>query len=289
VISELVDMTSKLEQAKHHVQKAEKALKKNYLALKFSADYMTASAEYSEAAQLFGLAGAQDDAKVTWIKAAESRLKENDHFSAGRCYESASEWEKAAECFMLASKLDAAARVLLKQAQNEPGKVDECFEKVIAMYTDENDDKAVLAVDVYRQYLAKIGLLDLEKTAKVGTGFMELLKRLEHWPFVHKEILTLVIIALIQGDTVKAEKHLEASMGSVKDWLKSSECRLAEDLVQSIKEQDAELLAATVKKQTLTYLRPDIVRLARTLKVSEHHPVDNKGDKQPVDESELLR
>jgi hypothetical protein len=288
VISEFIDMTSKLEQAKEHVQKAEKALKKNYFALKFSPDYMTASAEYSEAAQLFSIAGAHDDAKVTWIKAAESRLKENDHFSAGRCYESACEWEKSSECFMLASKLDAAARVLLKQAQNEPGKVDESFEKVIAMYTDENDDKAVLAVDVYRQYLAKIGVADLEKTGKVGTGVMELLKRLEHWPFVHKEVLTLVIIALVQGDTVKAEKHLGGSMGSVKDWLKSGECRLAEDLVQAIKEQDAELLATTLKKQTLTYLRPDIVRLARTLKVAEHTAIDNKGG-EDLDESELLR
>lgn len=281
------DMSSKLQIAREHVANGEKALKKNFLAFKFSSDYMTASSEFTEAAQLFSIAGAHDEAKSAWIKAAESRLHENDHFSAGRCYESAGLWDKSAECFILASKQDAAARVWIKQGNEDPSKADECFEKVIAMYTDENEDKAVLAVDVYRQYLAKIGVSDLPKTAKVGSGFMEVLKRLDHWPFVHKEVLTLVIISLVQGDTVKAEKLLTSSMGSVKDWMRSSECGIAEDLVQSIKDQDAELLAATLKKQTLTYLRPDIVRLARTLKID--NPTEHKPDEPTVDESELLR
>jgi hypothetical protein len=92
---------------------------------------------------------------------------------------------------------------------------------------------------------------------------------------------------VVQGDTVKAEKYLESSMGSVNGWVKSSECRLAEDLVQAIKEQDADLLGATVKKQTLTYLRPDVVKLARTLKIEQ--TAEHKGEDKPLDESELLR
>lgn len=256
----------KLEEAKEHMKRGEAALKKNIFALKFSADYMTAASEFSEAAQAFASAGSREEANSAWIRAGECRLKENDHFSAGRCFETAGAFDRAAECFGLAGKADSAARALMKQAEADPSKSHAAFEKVIAMYTLEDDNKAILSIDIFRQYLQKIGTSDLDKYAEISQRLSEVFKRVGQWAYVHKEILTLVIIALSQKDTIKARKILDESMNGVQDWVRSNEFSIAEDLLESVSDHDDEKLQLTLKKQILTFLRPEVFRIAQTLK-----------------------
>lgn len=277
-------MLNKLQEAQEHLKRAEIAMKKNIFAFKFSPDLMTAASEYSEAAQAFFQAGSPEESKAAWLRAGEIRLKQNDQFSAGRCFESAGAFDKASESYGLAGKTDAAARALMKSAETDPARSAEAFEKVIAIY--DNDDKAILAVDIFRQYLNKIGTEDLVRYAAISERFTEVLKKVGQWAYVHKEILTQIIVALVFGDTVKASKILDSSM-SVQDWMRSSEYGLAEDLVTSIKERDEEALATTLKKQQITFLRPEVVRLARTLKVSR---TSQAAEDQPqVDEDDHLR
>ena len=59
-------MPSSLEEAVEHVQKAEKALKTSWASLKFSADLLTATLEYTNAATKYRAAG-----KTEWRRGEE--------------------------------------------------------------------------------------------------------------------------------------------------------------------------------------------------------------------------
>jgi tetratricopeptide (TPR) repeat protein len=276
-----------LTKANEHLQAAEKAMKTSVLKLKFSPDYMIAASEYTEAAQVFSSAGKKAESKSAWIKAAECRLKENDHFSAARCYEGAEDFDKSAECFSLAGKSDACARVLLKKAESSSSPSDcfASFEKVIDLYVVQDTSKNILAVDVFRQFLPKIAdLNDWKKYGEISSRFQTLLTQLEHFPCAHKEVLTQVILALKKGsDTVKADKILEQAL-DLTGWISCNEYRLAEDLVLAFKDRDSDLLTNTQKKQAITFLRPEIARIVKSFKIESIAAAGGL-----VDETDMLK
>ena len=288
-------MPSPPDQARAHMAAGEKALKKSFLSLKFSADYTTAASEFMEAAQLFTQAGARLEAKDAWTRSGEARLKEDDHFSAGRCFENAGDLNRAAECYQLAGKQDAAVRVWLKQGDSsqvdaDPQAFIQAYERVIEMYTVQDPGKAILAVDVFRNYLARLGTDNPTLYLEVSSRFAEVLKSVNQLPFVYKESASQVIVALAQGDTVKAGALLDKAM-ELGGIMRSGEYSLAHDLYEAVRNHDAEALEAARKRQVLTFLRPEIVKLAKTLRVAGG-AVPSANPVAPVveeDDAELLR
>ena len=283
---------SPLELARAHVAAGQQALKKSFWALKFSADYTTAASEFMEAAQLFAQAGSKAEAADAWTRSGEARLKEQDHFSAGRCFEGAGDLNRAAECYQIAGKPDAAVRVWLKQGeqQSEGTQYIEAFEKVIDIYTVQDPSKAIFAVDVFRNYLARMGTDNPEKYLEVSARFAQVLKEVGQLPFVYKEVASQVIVAIGQGDNVKAAQILDKAM-EIDGIMRSSEYSLAHDLHEAVRSHDAEALDAVRNRQTLTFLRPEIVRVARSLRVAPAAPTGTTNDHQTKagDDSELLR
>lgn len=243
-------------------------LEVNYFKLKFKTDYFQAAQHMTEAAECYGAARMEAESRACFIKAADLRLKDQDHASAARSYELASEFDKAADCYMICGSLDQAVRSITKKA-SKSGDVHmqmECFEKALDIYA-KDESKDVLASDIYKQLISKLILSgNFEKYLAVSNRYAELLTRLSQWPFVHKEILSQVVVLVSQGNSVGAERVLSGSNLNVPGFPQSAEFAAADQLIEAVRENDGDLLKKVVSSVSVTYLNTEIVKLARSLK-----------------------
>jgi len=266
---------------------AEKALKHSWTSLKFSADYLTASMEYAQAATKFRAANMLAEATKAWIRSAETKIQCNDQFGAGRAYESAGQisegsapaggpevaaehWKKAIQCFRLAGKGEIAAKLLLKLAvlsdkQKNVAAAKEAFEEAIEVYQD--DEKEYNLGEVYKQYIGFLVRVALYEDALAAMDrHAKLLVRQRQLPFAHKELLAKVVLLLHLTDTVRAEEALSPQV-QVEGWFKSNECEAGHKLVDGFREYDAELVETVVKDQVFSSLQIEVARMARQLRV----------------------
>lgn len=262
----------------------------NYLKLKFKPDFFQAAQHMTEAAQCYAAARMDSQAKASFIKAADLRLKDQDHSSAARCYELAGEFYKAADCYMICGSLDQAVRAIMKKSSSLSGEATEeelmgCYEKALDIYS-KDDGKDVLASDIYKQYIPKLILKGkFEQHSAVSNRYIELLTRLNQWPFVHKEILSQVVVQVAKGETVGAERVLSGSNLNVPGFVQSPEFAAADQLIQAVRENDSELLKKVVHTVAVTYLNTEIVKLARSIKTITVEPGDAQAsDNNHVDE-----
>ncbi len=271
------------EKARNHETNSEKALEVNYLKLKFKPDYFLAATEMTEAANSYQLAKIETSARACFIKAAELRLKDHDHQSAARLYESALDFDKAAECYLICGTVDSAVRTIMKKAKLHPELELECFEKAIDLYS-KDERKEILASDIFKQYIPRLILSsDYEKYFTVSNRYMDLLVKLEQYPFAHKEILSQVIVNLSRNQIVGAERILSGPNLNVPGFVHSQEYAAADDMIQAIRENDAELLKQIVAKPAITYLNIEIVKLARSIKT-----IDQPAAKQQQQQGNSL-
>lgn len=275
------------EEAKQHEATAQKALKTSAWTLKFSPDFLTASMEYAQAATKYRAAGLLTESVNAWVRSGELKEQQNDLHGAGRAYESAGQicdgngpggpaaavehWHKAIRCFRFAGKPDISAKLLLKMAgisekTGDVGRAKASYEEAIEVFKDA--DKEYELADIYKQ---KIGLLvrsgDLEEAMLTIDEHIKVLSHQKHWPFVHKEMLAKVVLALQLGDTVRADAALGMGTADVEGWYMSKECQYGTDLVQAFQESDPEAAERIVKEQVFTFLQVEVARIARTLRV----------------------
>lgn len=257
------------EKARKHEKNSQEALEVNYFKMKFKPDYFLAATEMTEAANSYQLAKIESSAKSCFIKAAELRLKDHDHQSAARLYENALEFDKAAECYLVCGGIDSAVRTIMKKAKQYPECELECFEKAIDLYA-KDERKEILASDIFKQYIPRlITSRDFEKYFAVSNRYMDLLVKLEQFPFAHKEILSQVIVNLSNSQIVGAERALTGPNLNVPGFVHSQEYAAADDLIQAIRENDAELLKQIISKPAVTYLNIEVVKLARNIRTIE--------------------
>jgi tetratricopeptide (TPR) repeat protein len=276
--------------AKEHIMASESSLEVNVFKMKFKADFFQAASHMQEAAQCYGSARMDSDMKLAYIKAAELWLKTHDHASAARCYELASSFDKAVECYFLCGTLDQAVRSIMKKANSssDPALQMECYEKAIEIYS-KDEGKDVLASDIFKQYIPKLLITgDLEKYFKLSTRYMELLIRLEQWPFVHKEILSQVIVNLSKREIVGAERVLSGSNLNVPGFVQSAEFHAADECIQAVRDNDAELLKKVVAKPCVTYLNTEVVKIAKGMRVVESVTMGNEPPISKQDEVDAL-
>jgi len=267
-------------EAREHLAAAEKALHTSWVSLKFQPDFVSAAMDFSQAATKFRAAGQLSDAVSAWLRAAQSKEAQHDSFGAGRCHESAAaicdsqgssaeaakHWESAIKCFRLCGKVEVAVQAMLKVAalREKQGDVDAAqgmFEDSVAAYEDENKDYNLS--EVYKQYIALLVRHGrTEDAIKAIDGHAAVLARLQQWPFVHKELLSKVVLHLHAQDVVRAEQALTPSM-DVTGWFSSQESMLAYDLVDAFKQNDPERLSGLLKSQILTFLPVEVARVAQ--------------------------
>jgi len=296
--------------AREHLSKAEQALKPSWMSLKFSPDHVTASMEFSQAATQFRAANMLQESADAWAKSGEMKEQLHDLFGAGRAYESAGgicdgsgpdgaaaamrHWQKAVQCFRVAGKADVAAKLLLKLAgiKEKQGDIEaakSAFQDALGLYEDEEKDYEL--GDVYKTY---IGFLirsgALEDALVAMDGHIGVLSRQKSLPFAHKELLSKIVLLGQLEDTVRADEILNASQ--VDGWFTSRECQVGCDLVEALKNHDAEALAGLQKEQTFTFLQVEVARVVRQLKVAAIAPREDarpgSSPQEAVDPADLL-
>lgn len=280
-------MAPPAEEARAHLECAEKALKPSWLSLKFGPDLLAASLELTQAATKFRAAGLLPECVRAWSRAAELQEQQHDLFAAGRAHESAgtvcdgtgpggpaaaaAHWQQAARCFRLAGKVDIVVRLLLKLAtlrekEGDHAKAKEAYADAVEVLEQEEKDYGL--GDIYKQY---IGFLVRSNLFDDASGAMDahanLLARQGHHAFAHKELLSKVILRLHQQDTVGAEEAMNPS-AEVHGWYSSRECEVGSGLVQAFQQNDAEAAERLVKEQVLTFLQVEVARLAQQLRVA---------------------
>lgn len=244
--------------------------------------------EYAQAATKYRAAGLLAESVNAWVKSGELKEQQNDLHGAGRAYESAGQicdgngpggataavehWHKAIRCFRFAGKADIAAKLLIKMAgisekAGDVGRAKASYEEAIEVFKDA--DKEYELADIYKQ---KIGLLvrsgDLEDAMLTIDEHIKVLSHQKHWPFVHKEMLAKVVLAIKLGDTVRADQALGMGTAAVEGWYMSKECQYGTDLVQAFQESDPEACQTIIKQQVFTFLQVEVARIARTLQVA---------------------
>lgn len=276
--------------AKDHEKACDGALEVNVFKLKFKPDFFQAATHMLEAAQCYTAARMETEARSAYIKSADLRLKDHDHSSAARAYELGGSYDKAVECYMICGSLDQAARSILRKAANSSDAFDQfaCYEKAIDIYSkDENKD--VLASDVFKQYETKLlQLNELDKFLDVSARYIQVLSRLEQWPFVHKEILSQVIINLVKKEIVGAERVLSGPNLNIPGYVHSAEFAAGDDLITAIRENDGDSLKKILAKPTVTYLNTELVKIARTIQVVSFPRVSEGGSPAEAEDVETL-
>ena len=251
--------------------------------MKFKPDYFEAATHMTEAAQSY-LAGRMEvEGKAAYVKAAELRLKDNDHSSAARCYELSGNFDKAADCYMICGSLDQAVRSVMKKATNSTDTAVqfECFEKAIDIYS-KDDGKEVLASDIFKQYIPKLLIAgEIDRYYKISNRYIQILTVLEQWPFVHKELLSQVIVNIAKGEIVGAERVLSGPNLNATGFVHSQEFAAADDLITAMRENDAEALKKVVTKPCVTYLNTEVVKMARAIKTIAVATVSEGGASKP--------
>jgi len=270
-------------EAKEHEKQATKALTPSWLSLKFQPDILLASMEYGQAATKYRAASMLADSVRCHVKSSEMKEKQHDLFGAGRGYEQAAticdgkpelgdpepNWVQAIRCYRLSGKGEIAAKLILKIAafQEKKGnlaKAKEAYDEALDIF--ESDDKDYQVADVYKQFIAFLVRSEMFDDAVVAIdGHIKVLCKQGYFPFAHKEMLSKVVLALHQGDTVRAE--LALNDGDVKDWFTSNESASGFALVEAFQAYDGEAAERILKEQIFTFLQVEIARLARKLRV----------------------
>jgi len=230
------------------------------------------------------------DAVQAWAKSAELKEKLHDLHGAGRAYESAGTicdsglggpaaaadlWAKAVRCYRLAGKSEAAGKLILKIAsfhekQCEIAKAKESYEEALEVFKEDEKVTHNLA-EVYKQFIGFLVTAGLfEAAVKEIDGHIEVLMSQKYFPFVHKEMLSKVVLLLWMQDTVRAEQALNGARSDgtsvdVDGWFSSKESEVGFALVAAAKEHDPETIANVLADQTFTFLQVEVARLAREL------------------------
>ena len=276
--------------AREHEKASTEALHVNAFKLKFKPDYFQAATHMLEAAQCFTAAKMDAESRVAYIKSGDLRLKDQDHSSAARAYELGGSYDKAVECYMICGSLDQAVRSVLRKASNSVDLNEQlaCYEKAVDVYS-KDESKDVLSSDVYKQYITKLLQSgNFDKYLDVSQKYVEVLCRIEQWPFVHKELLGQVIVNLSRNQVVGAERVLSGTSLNIQGFVHSSEFAAADDLIAAVRENDEEAIKRIVAKPCVTYLNTEIVRIARAIKVVSVPGVSEGGGHQADAVEELL-
>merc|ERR1712224_753115 len=102
----------------------------------------------------------------------------------------------------------------------------------------------------------------IEEAMQAIDGYIGVLRRQKHWPFIYKELLAKVVLLLhANQDTVRAQGVLDAG-GDFEGWMASRECSVGYDLVEAFRTNDGEKAEALVKDQIFSFLQVEVARAA---------------------------
>jgi len=223
-------------------------------------------------------------------------------YSAGQQYEQAGQMAKQEKQFIEAAELmkkasqqyhinanaDRAADVIAKAAKLvedvDAEKALELYEEALELFESEEKQSAdtirlALSFAIRSKKFTK-ALELLERQAK-----MFLASNQDH--SYAKTALSIMIIHLVQDDYVAADKAYQHFLDQG-GFARSNECRAAAALLDAFEKTSPSLLQAALSQQTFTFLDNQVLRLAKTLSVSESYSTNSQPTKAEPEERNKL-
>ncbi|KAI8384375.1 uncharacterized protein BYT42DRAFT_493520 [Radiomyces spectabilis] len=240
-------------------------------------DWDVAAGCYERAATSFKIAKSYEQAVQAYGKASEALFKTDALHLAGKAMESAAlilaqnlnqpqraaeAYQKASDLFMTQGSIDRAAEQLEKAGRAleniDVNAAIEMYSSACGLY--EQEDRGRFAIDIFKKAISL--LVKSKKYAKAVDMLHRqsvILQKLSSRTHIYKANLSIIILLLAIGDDVEAGKQFNAMCNEESDI---SQC-----LLQAYEDLDQELLEKTVRRQQVTFLDNEIVKLARTLTV----------------------
>ncbi|KAL7751325.1 hypothetical protein RI367_003185 [Sorochytrium milnesiophthora] len=261
-----------------------KAITKPSFGLFWKPDWEAAAQSFEAAGAAFKTSKDNSSAVSAYTECADAWQKTNSNYMAAKAMEQGaacavamqdvnkahSMYVRTSELFVLNGSADRAAEILDKGAksieQMNPDKAIELYSESCALY--EQEDRHRFAADTFKRGI-NICLKSRRFTPAIDLSqrLIEAYIKMSNRNGASKSVLTLIVVHLANGDEVAASKVFEQYVGE--QQLFGDELHLASDLLDAFAQGDAELLDKTVKKQGMTFLENEVVRLARSLRVEE--------------------
>jgi len=247
-------------------------------------DYEGAALSYEQAATNFKNAKSYQKAKEAFQKASNMQYTSNLTFSAAKNLESAATMAKeleedseAAELFQQSSAYyreqsgsEKSAECLLRAAscleKSDPDKAVQLCMDACQLY--EIDEKEQFAGQAFR---TAISLLlrnkKFDETLELMKTQCKIFEKLNHLNDLFKTYLSILVLHLIRDDFVAAEKAYQEFL-IFPGYLHSPESVVAGELLDAFEKRNGEALKTCLSKQVFTFLDNQVVKLAKTLKIT---------------------
>jgi len=278
----------KLDEAHFLCEKGEKLITTSIF--KWSADHLAAAPAFEKSAQCYVAVGDLNQAKAMYQKAAESQQKYDAYGSAavslmkaaqiaqnqGKSEESADLYESAAQNWLLNGENEKGGDSLIRAAkaveESNSSRAWSIYLRAIdTMFPDNMSDNQItsvpaMTIDAMRDILKFLLKGRLIKQALIFLPRMIALYSLQGYEsLMCKAMVTLTFLQLEIGDVVLADKtfvqdHLSSSL-----YLRSPECKLAEDFITAFKNMDPTQLETVQSARELGYLDFEVQQLAKGL------------------------
>eukprot|EP01065_Artemidia_motanka_P032392 TRINITY_DN39406_c0_g1_i1.p1 TRINITY_DN39406_c0_g1~~TRINITY_DN39406_c0_g1_i1.p1 ORF type:complete len:314 (+),score=124.01 TRINITY_DN39406_c0_g1_i1:70-1011(+) len=283
--------TARLEQAAQHIKTAQKKLKKSLTKWTISqSDHDQAAFEYEAAAKIYTFGKKPLAAVDAWEKAAECHDKADNLLFAGRAFDAialihkdakeptkqADAIRKAGDFYRSDGKPDKFADALIRAARvlRDCGQGDTAVGLLSTAFdTLKSSEDWHLMPDAGRTMVSiHVKAERYEAALDPLRRMIPMFKELEQPHNIMKVGLELVVLQLARKDHILAERERDNFGDDHPQWTQSEECGAATVLLDAFESGDVDKMKEATGMQVLTFLHPDIARLARKLKTSGDKP-----------------
>eukprot|EP00252_Welwitschia_mirabilis_P000215 TRINITY_DN101_c0_g1_i2.p1 TRINITY_DN101_c0_g1~~TRINITY_DN101_c0_g1_i2.p1 ORF type:complete len:301 (+),score=87.48 TRINITY_DN101_c0_g1_i2:266-1168(+) len=299
----MANSQEKVAEAGKMMKKADKVTKLSFT--RWSADWISATPLYEQAALSFRFAKEYEKAKDAYLKAATGQERLSSPWQAAKHFESAASlakevenWNEVIDLYKRASELytecgqpQAASDALARGARAIE---DALPEQAAIMYMDacgilEEEGKEQMAFDIYRS--ATNVYLKINRFTDAATTLLRWGLAADKCKAVHsqcKAYLSAIIVYLHANDLKQAEQCFNDCLG-IDAFSNSDQCYCAEKLLQAYREADVEdIKYITQSNSAIKNLDHMIVRLARNLPTGDVSTLASSDTKEePLDENDL--
>ncbi|XP_071957481.1 gamma-soluble NSF attachment protein-like [Antedon mediterranea] len=269
----------KLQEAKQLLDEAEKHMKTSFF--KWKPDLDSAAHSFEKAALCFKVAKHFEEAKQTYLRAADCHGQNKALFHAAKDFEQAAmilkdqkQYDEAVKLIKRASQLyrqygsvDTAAIMLERAAKimetPNPSEAIELYMK--ASEVAENEEKLRQAVDLLgKAARLMVKMKFMSDAANVLKKERDMYIELENYQSSFRSTAVLVLVFLYTNDYVAADKIVKASF-DLEGFAEHESSYLLQQLLEAYDNQDGEGVLKICKMPYFTYLDNEYAKLARGL------------------------
>eukprot|EP00602_Paraphysomonas_sp_CaronLab_P001215 CAMPEP_0185020322 /NCGR_PEP_ID=MMETSP1103-20130426/2920_1 /TAXON_ID=36769 /ORGANISM="Paraphysomonas bandaiensis, Strain Caron Lab Isolate" /LENGTH=403 /DNA_ID=CAMNT_0027551151 /DNA_START=12 /DNA_END=1223 /DNA_ORIENTATION=+ len=308
--------TKKINEAKEHEDRGNKFLKTSIF--QWSPDYMAASAAFEAAAKCYYTAEELDLASEFYIRAADNNEACNTHSAAamaiikaadinkqqGNRAEASRLYQRAASLWGVNGEVLKAGEFLCKAAKElenvDPSKALELYYEGIGHVCPADTPIEMMqsvsasAPEMFRgifQFMLKHRAsarsiqqaqqpsfkIPSDELLSFANRMLRLYDGLDSEASLCRMMVTVTILQLETGDVVAADRTFLEHLGN-SAYLRSTECKLAEDFISAFKQMDVDMLDEAQRSHHLVHLDRDVQGIARNLSLLADH---NAPDSDP--------